>query len=66
MRRTIDMQTGKPFRWNTTVVYATKDGRNIIVPARMGTRTATHLHPDRVPPSLLAALNPARSEHAEG
>lgn len=56
MRTCKDNLTGKPFRWNTTVIV---DG--VTVPARSTSRTATHLHPHRVPPALLHELNPEPS-----
>ena len=52
-RVTTDTLTGKRFRWNHTVVYA-----GHTVPARTTARSATWLHPSRVRPALLAALNP--------
>lgn len=59
LRITTDTLTGKPFRWNDTVQVNTATGP-VIVPARYTTRTAEHLHPDRVTPRLLRELNPAR------
>lgn len=56
MRRTIDLQTGKPFRWNDTVQVRAY-GRYWVVPARHTQRVADYLHPDRVPATLLARLN---------
>jgi hypothetical protein len=55
MKTTIDTLTGKPFRYNDTVNYMGQ-----IVPARITSRTSAHLAPDRVPPRLLAKLNPPR------
>lgn len=52
MKRTIDTQTGKEFKYNEIVRYG---GKN--VPARVTKRKSTHLHPDRVTPELLAKLN---------
>lgn len=52
-RRTVDLGTGKLFRWNATVIY---DGR--VVPARVFKhRDCVFLPPDRVKPFLLAELN---------
>lgn len=53
MKTTVDMHTGTPFRYNTTVVYQGK-----VVPCRVTRCSATHLHPSRVPAELLAELNP--------
>lgn len=53
MKTTIDTLTGKPFRYNTTVLYQGK-----VVPARVTSCSATHLHPNRVSAELLAELNP--------
>lgn len=68
MRSTRDRLTGTRFRWNTTVAVTGMDGRRVIVPARCTSRTATHLHPDRVDPALLARLNAAGAQKppAEG
>lgn len=57
MQVTTDTLTGKPFRWNSSVIVVMKDGRKIKVPARHTSRTATHLHPSRTPLALLAKLN---------
>lgn len=59
MRSTIDTYAGTRFRWNCTVVV---DG--VRVPGRSTSRTAMHLHPSRVRPAMLAALNPG--EPADG
>jgi hypothetical protein len=58
MRVTKDTHTGKPFRWNTTIVHVAPDGTRTVVPERQTSRTAEWLHPSRVPPKLLAELNP--------
>ncbi len=58
MKVTTDTHTGKPFRWNSTVLYRLDDGRELFVPARYSSRTATHLHPTRVRAEVLARLNP--------
>lgn len=58
MRTTTDTLTGKPFRWNSTVVFEMRDGQKIIVPARYTSSTAVWLHPGRTPAALLASLNP--------
>jgi hypothetical protein len=63
MRVTTDTHTGKPFRWNDTCVVVTDDGRKVVVPARYTSREARHLHPSRVPTSLLAKLNPQACPH---
>jgi hypothetical protein len=54
-RVTTDTLTGKKFRWNHTVVFA-----GHTVPARSTARRSTWLHPSRVPPALLAELNPPK------
>ena len=55
MRRTIDTQTGREFRYNSTAWYCGKR-----VPQRITSRTCEYLHPDRVEPKLLAKLNPEK------
>jgi len=52
MKRTTDRLTGKPFRWNDTVIYM-----GYRVPARITSRGEVHLAPDRVMPDLLDKLN---------
>lgn len=53
MRSCKDTLTGKRFRWNDTVMIS-----QLTVPARTTSRTATYLHPHRVPAHLLFELNP--------
>lgn len=60
MKTTTDTFTGKPFRWNSTCQYELNDGQRWVVPQRMTNRTAMWLHPERVVPRLLAALNDGR------
>jgi len=55
MKTTRDTYTGQPFRWNSTCSYL-----GWLVPERMTSRTAQHLHPSRVTPQLLARLNDGR------
>ena len=58
IRVTRDALTGRPFRWNSTCVVRTRDGRQWIVPQRITAVGADWLHPNRVPAPLLAELNP--------
>lgn len=56
IRTTIDQHTRRSFKWETT--YQVRLGEKYItVPARTGKRRMTYLHPDRVDPVLLEALN---------
>jgi hypothetical protein len=64
MRTTMDMQSRKAFRWNTTVCHRNDDGSHTFVPARCTSQSLTHLHPSRVPAKLLAELNPLRVVNA--
>ena len=60
-KKTFDRVTGRPFRYNTTVLYETASIRGKAkwrVPAYMTSESAEHLHPDRVDQKLLKALNP--------
>ena len=63
MKTTTDTFTGKPFRWNSTCIYRSDEGQEIIVPERITSRTSEMLHPSRVPASLLAKLN--QTKHKE-
>jgi hypothetical protein len=56
MRITRDTHTGKRFRWNITATWPSVG--NLCGPARCTSRTATELHPTRVPLALLTELNP--------
>jgi hypothetical protein len=60
MHSTTDIQTGKRFRWNTTVAVAAPGvpGGLLQVPDQSSIRRATHLHPLRTRRALLAKLNP--------
>ena len=60
MKTTIDTWTGTRFRYNSVCLYRLKDGSEWYVPERQTSRSATWLHPGRVPPKLLAELNPGR------
>jgi hypothetical protein len=62
MRTTTDIYTGKRFRWNETVI---ERDSGLLTPGRATTRSATHLHPSRVPRRLLVELNgePAVAEY---
>jgi hypothetical protein len=60
MKTTKDTLTGKPFRWNSTCFLKTARG-DFVVPERMTSRTASYLHPSRVPAHLLAQLNDGRT-----
>jgi hypothetical protein len=62
MKITTDLYTGKPFRWNTTVLHRAPDGKLTTVPARSTSRSSTWLHPSRVPAALLAELNPDKTK----
>lgn len=57
MRVTKDTHTGRPFRWNATVLYG-----GLIVPARVTRQGTEHLHPTRVPAELLVKLNPGSAK----
>jgi hypothetical protein len=60
MRKTTDTKTGKPFRWNVTILI---DG--LRVPARRTSRGRAHLTPDRVLPQVLWRLNREATDIAD-
>jgi len=57
-RVTYDALTGRQFYWNGTCRVRTRDGHTWVVPQLMTPKRAEYLHPNRVPPELLAELNP--------
>ena len=55
MRVTTDTYSGKPFRWNETIVMY-----GIVTVSRVMKTKTVDLHPSRVPVRLLNELNPGR------
>lgn len=56
LRYTTDLGTGTRFAYNETARYL-----GFIVPSWCGKNDSRHLHPARVNPALLAALNEGRA-----